>query len=171
VAPALGHNPPPALQKRRSFLRGYISIESDCSTQVAADAVSRWIPRPKGYRRQWARKQCFRNAGILADRGMGTYCEGFILSPPHFLFPIHHAWITLDGKTAIDPKRSRVLVFWYTIKWPPLRQGDLAAPQRLRTTRHQHNVTAAGRSRALPFASNLASAMLQAFSTSKPAFW
>jgi hypothetical protein len=59
------------------------------------------IPRPKGFRRQMARKKCFRNAGILMGRKMGTYCEGFVLNPP-FRFPIHHAWITVDGKTAID---------------------------------------------------------------------
>jgi hypothetical protein len=45
-------------------------------------------------------KQCFRNAGILADEGRGTYCEGFALGEHGFL--VHHAWITLDGKTAID---------------------------------------------------------------------
>jgi hypothetical protein len=58
------------------------------------------IGRPKGYRRQWMVKQCFRNAGILADTGRGTYCEGFALIEHRFL--VHHAWITLDGKTAID---------------------------------------------------------------------
>ena len=60
------------------------------------------IARPKGYR-QWTRKQCFRNADILADRGQGTYCEGFVLAPPDYFMLIHHAWITLDGKSAIDP--------------------------------------------------------------------
>jgi hypothetical protein len=69
--------------------------------------------RPKGYRRQWMVKQCFRNAGILADQGRGTYCEGVVLGPPDFLFPIHHAWITLDGKTAIDVTLPNASEFWY----------------------------------------------------------
>jgi hypothetical protein len=60
------------------------------------------IARPKGYRRQWMVKQCFRNPGILADTRRGTYCEGFVLTPPRYSLCIHHAWITLDGKTAID---------------------------------------------------------------------
>jgi hypothetical protein len=58
------------------------------------------IGRPKGYRRQRMFKQCFRNAGILADEGRGIYCEGVGLNGNRFLF--HHAWITLDGHTAID---------------------------------------------------------------------
>jgi hypothetical protein len=71
------------------------------------------IARPRGYRRQWMVKQCFRNAGILADEGRGTYCEGFVLGPPDFLFPIHHAWITLDGKTAIDVTLPNASECWY----------------------------------------------------------
>jgi hypothetical protein len=59
------------------------------------------IARPKGYR-QWTRKQCFRNAATLADRGQGIYCEGFVISPGSSCQPFHHAWITLDGKEAID---------------------------------------------------------------------
>jgi hypothetical protein len=58
------------------------------------------IRRPKGYR-QMAKKQCFCNAQSLAEMDRGTYCEGFVLSPgsgPAFL----HAWITLDGRSAID---------------------------------------------------------------------
>jgi hypothetical protein len=58
-------------------------------------------PRPKGFRRQWARRQCFRNAGSLALRNLGTYVEGFAARPDQP--PFHHAWITVDGQTAIDP--------------------------------------------------------------------
>jgi hypothetical protein len=43
---------------------------------------------------------CFRNAGILASEGRGIYVEGHA-SGDTGLF--EHAWITLDGMTAIDP--------------------------------------------------------------------
>lgn len=44
---------------------------------------------------------CFRNATWFSERGVGTYTEGFAcrLNIP---FPIHHAWVTVDGK-AMDP--------------------------------------------------------------------
>jgi hypothetical protein len=58
------------------------------------------IARPKGYRR-WAEKQCFRNAGLLAERDEGTYVEGFAIGSFRDL-PIHHAWLTLDGTNAVD---------------------------------------------------------------------
>jgi hypothetical protein len=70
------------------------------------------IARPKGYR-QWARKQCFRNAGALANRGQCTYCEGFVLTPPRYSVCIHHAWITLDGKSAVDVTLPNAPECWY----------------------------------------------------------
>jgi hypothetical protein len=56
--------------------------------------------RPRGYRHQRARKQCFMNAASLALDGRGTYVEGFAIRTGT---PVLHAWITLDGATAIDP--------------------------------------------------------------------
>jgi len=47
------------------------------------------------------KRQCFRNAGCLAERGNGAYCEGFALGPDLSML-FHHAWITLDGTSAID---------------------------------------------------------------------
>jgi hypothetical protein len=63
------------------------------------------IERPKGYRRQWTRKECFRNAyGLAVVRNRGTYVEGFVRgkvgADPLI---IHHAWITIDGVHSIDP--------------------------------------------------------------------
>src|SRR5262245_34286586 len=66
--------------------RGYIGIE-----------------RPKGFRHQRARKQCFRNAAEAALRGRGQYVEGYTLNRTDHLHMIfQHAWITLDGVHAID---------------------------------------------------------------------
>jgi hypothetical protein len=58
------------------------------------------IERPKGYR-QWAMKQCFRNAATLALRDKGCYVEGFAISSSGSIY-IHHAWITLDGVHSVD---------------------------------------------------------------------
>jgi hypothetical protein len=69
------------------------------------------IARPEGYC-QWERKQCFSNAGDLAESGQGTYCEGFTIWPP-FYEPFHHAWITLDGKSAIDVTLPNATECWY----------------------------------------------------------
>jgi hypothetical protein len=76
------------------------------SSTVAHLAVVRYgrpyvgVERPRGYR-QRARKQCFRNAGLLAFDDRGTYVEGFVL--PIGGTKIHHAWVSLDGVHAIDP--------------------------------------------------------------------
>jgi hypothetical protein len=61
------------------------------------------IPRPKGYRRQRAQKKCFWNAADVALRGSGQcqYVEGFALSSRDF-HCFHHAWLTIDGRFAID---------------------------------------------------------------------
>jgi hypothetical protein len=58
------------------------------------------IRRPKGYRHQRIIGACFRNALLTACEGRGTYVEGFACKPG---MPItHHAWITIEGETAID---------------------------------------------------------------------
>jgi hypothetical protein len=54
--------------------------------------------RPKGYRKR-AAKQCFYNAGRLALDDRGIYVEGYA---SHSGYPVHHAWVTLDGTHAID---------------------------------------------------------------------
>lgn len=59
------------------------------------------IDRPKGYRHQRARKQCFMNATSAAIDGRGAYVEGFAATPDTGV-PMLHAWITLDGVHAID---------------------------------------------------------------------
>jgi hypothetical protein len=58
------------------------------------------VDRPKHFRLGKI-KECFVNAGVLADAGRGIYVEGFITTPVHSI-PIHHAWITLDGVHAVD---------------------------------------------------------------------
>jgi hypothetical protein len=58
------------------------------------------IARPKGYR-QMTRRACFFNAGRLVSAERGQYCEGFVTTPSGWRW-IHHAWVTLDGKHAID---------------------------------------------------------------------
>jgi hypothetical protein len=59
------------------------------------------IERPKGFRGKRAEKRCFANAGKLAIDGRGGYVEGFAMAPG--LFPMPHAWISIDGVHAIDP--------------------------------------------------------------------
>jgi hypothetical protein len=60
------------------------------------------IARPKGYRRQWALKSCYRNAAELAIRGRGTYVEGLATLSHDSTLLLPHAWITVDGMDAID---------------------------------------------------------------------
>lgn len=88
------------------FCRRVISL-TDAGTWMNADrerfVLDRGRPytgivRPKGYR-QRARKQCFTNASRLALEDRGTYVEGFVTASGG---PIHHAWITIDGQTAVD---------------------------------------------------------------------
>jgi hypothetical protein len=57
--------------------------------------------RPKYFRLR-APKQCFFNAGEYAGRGpqFGNYVEGYAASATQP--PFHHAWLSLDGETAID---------------------------------------------------------------------
>lgn len=60
------------------------------------------IDRPKGYRQQRKRQNCFFNAALSAMDERGTYVEGFVLPPGQRGCPVHHAWITLGGVHAID---------------------------------------------------------------------
>jgi hypothetical protein len=39
--------------------------------------------------------------------------SGFVLTPPGYFMCIHHAWITLDGKTAIDVTLPNASECWY----------------------------------------------------------
>lgn len=57
--------------------------------------------RPKGFD-LGKPKDCFVNAGdyAISDPKFGTYVEGFAASDD--MPPFHHAWLTLDGETAID---------------------------------------------------------------------
>ena len=48
------------------------------------------IERPKGFRRQRARKHCFMNAADAALRGRGQYVEGYALNRPDHLRMIFH---------------------------------------------------------------------------------
>jgi hypothetical protein len=59
------------------------------------------IERPRGFRRQWARKQCFRNAAVVAMGGQATYVEDYAMSGTSGLL-FEHAWLTVDGVHAID---------------------------------------------------------------------
>lgn len=45
-------------------------------------------------------KECFMNATLLAFQGIGTYVEGEVNC---FGVPIHHAWITTNGRDVIEP--------------------------------------------------------------------
>jgi hypothetical protein len=80
------------LQKAISRLKDPVEIQLTANVVLKTGSVERekivleygcpfvGIARPKGYRRRRMVKQCFRNAGILADEGRGTYCEGFARS-------------------------------------------------------------------------------------------
>jgi hypothetical protein len=51
--------------------------------------ATKGLPAPAG-------SQCFWNAADAALSGRGTYVEGFVVTPSDW-WPIHHAWLTLDG--------------------------------------------------------------------------
>ena len=58
---------------------------------------------PRGFRRMM-RKQCFRNSFILASEERANYCEGFVWPKGSGVGAVfHHAWVSVDGSTAIDP--------------------------------------------------------------------
>ena len=51
---------------------------------------------------------CFMNAAKAVFKhefaeNPPTYVEGYVTSKKMGFFPIHHAWVTFDGKTAMDP--------------------------------------------------------------------
>lgn len=56
-------------------------------------------PRPEGLERGEPR-MCFMNATHAVSAGSGVYTEGFAITPGLGI-PIHHAWLTIDGK-AVD---------------------------------------------------------------------
>ena len=60
------------------------------------------IPRPKGFRHQKEKKECFYNAYSAAmKRRKVRYVEGVAFAPsPGIWLP--HAWLTMDGVHAID---------------------------------------------------------------------
>lgn len=61
-----------------------------------------YVPGPR-VGRKMTPKQCFRNAAHVALRKAEfTYVEGYMWSDPIPLL-IHHAWLTPDGKTVMDP--------------------------------------------------------------------
>jgi hypothetical protein len=92
------------------------------------------VGRPKGYRKRKA-KQCFYNAAMLAVAGRGTYVEGYACRDGYRDWPMHHAWITLDGVHAIDPTWDDPADAYYAgIAFPTeimarhiLQQGDLVS--------------------------------------------
>lgn len=53
---------------------------------------------PKGIK-QRKKKQCFKNAMLLAQERGWTYCEGFA----HAIIPMHHAWVLDDKGNIVDP--------------------------------------------------------------------
>ena len=61
-----------------------------------------FAPGPRrGPRRK--RHQCFKNAtDFVCNGGGGTYVEGYTMIGDLPVF-IHHAWVTFDGETAMDP--------------------------------------------------------------------
>ncbi len=63
----------------------------------------RGIKRPKGYRQRKS-GTCFYNAQDLAVCNRGRYVEGvaYARTSTNGWIGMHHAWITLDGETAID---------------------------------------------------------------------
>jgi len=68
---------------------------------VANGSLFTGIRRPKGFR-QMMRKNCFRNAQILAIEGRATYVEGICVARSVPWIGFAHAWLTLDGEHAID---------------------------------------------------------------------
>jgi hypothetical protein len=60
------------------------------------------IPRPKGFRRQMEKKECFHNAFTKASkRKEARYVEDLAFTPVPCIW-LPHAWLTIDGVNAID---------------------------------------------------------------------
>ncbi len=49
--------------------------------------------------KQGKKKECFKNALLLAEARGWTYCEGFA----HAIIPTHHAWVLDDKGNVVDP--------------------------------------------------------------------
>jgi hypothetical protein len=76
------------------------------------------IPRPKGFRRQRARKRCYMNATRISWATGATYVEGFAMRANMPLF--HHAWVTMDGVHAIDQTLPDAEQYeYFGIPFPP----------------------------------------------------
>jgi len=63
-------------------------------------------------------KECFRNATQVAlSSSEFTYVEGYVLSEDIPIL-IHHAWLTKDGETAMDPTLDAEGHFYYGVMIP-----------------------------------------------------
>lgn len=62
---------------------------------------------PPELRRRAARTphKCFQRCFDVAGEGDWTYVEGIAIDPGGVWFPVHHAWVTKDGMTAVDLAR------------------------------------------------------------------
>ena len=87
----------------RSYAQQLASLGGGmASLLVKHGKVFRATPLPEGVE-QGRMGACFENAMQVALYGGDgyDYCEGYAVAPG--LFPMHHGWVTVDGRTAIDP--------------------------------------------------------------------
>jgi hypothetical protein len=75
--------------------------EASFANLIANGRLFTGIRRPNGFR-QMMRKNCFRNAQILAVEGRATYVEGICVARSVPWIGFAHAWLTLDGEHAVD---------------------------------------------------------------------
>ena len=76
------------------------------------------VPRPSDVRRG-APNDCFRNATDIATERRYTYVEGYA-NGARCIIPVHHAWVTVDGETAVDPTWDDGAVYFgvaFDIDW------------------------------------------------------
>src|SRR4051812_26506893 len=78
-------------------------------------APFRGVDRPRGIR-LGPIKNCYRNSYLAASRNGMLYVEGFAMVEDRP--PFHHAWISPEGITAIDP----------TLRRPPSRVRFFGIP-------------------------------------------
>jgi hypothetical protein len=91
----------------RKYLQDRIEMPSRYRSIIEAPLLEHGRPfagiaRPKGYHLK-PTKNCFMNAMRLATNDFdvrGTYVEGYAMAPSGW--PVHHAWVTLDGTNAVD---------------------------------------------------------------------
>ncbi len=80
--------------------------ERDASARYVLEHGKPFVPsqRPKGLRKR-RNRYCFANAasvvGDYPDLGY-RYCEGWAVSASGHSLAIQHAWLTVDGSTAVD---------------------------------------------------------------------